>query len=420
LVVEKGHWKLQDVVAEKTKRGQPMTKTKDTTFFENKLLEFITESDPLFAMMQWLTEQLMEIEVSKKANAKKGVHSAERKTYRCGNRLRRFDTRLGTMYLLIPKLREGGYVPFFVTEKKRSEQALIEVIQEAWVNGISTRKIDRLAKSLGIENISASQVSEINKGLDEMVATFRTRRLEAEYPVLWIDALYEKIRDHNQTKNKAIMVVKGINLEGMQQILAVEGFEDETEENYRSLFSSLKARGLEKVWLCVSDAHKGLQNAIRKEFLGSSWQRCKVHFMRNILARVSQKDKLIFASKLKQIWMQPDRESAISYCRGIVQQYEDVFPEAIGILEDGLEDSLQFYSFQEIDSRKISSTNTIERLNKEIRRRSSVVGIFPSTESYIRLLCTYLMEYEEDWQTGRSYIKAESLVKQQALLKTAA
>ena len=408
------------LLSRQTKRGQPMTKTKDTTFFENKLLEFITESDPLFAMMQWLTEQLMEIEVSKKANAKKGVHSSERKTYRCGNRLRRFDTRLGTMYLLIPKLREGGYVPFFVTEKKRSEQALIEVIQEAWVNGISTRKIDRLAKSLGIENISASQVSEINKGLDEMVATFRTRRLEAEYPVLWIDALYEKIRDNNQTKNKAIMVVKGINLEGMQQILAVEGFEDETEENYRSLFSSLKARGLEKVWLCVSDAHKGLQNAIRKEFLGSSWQRCKVHFMRNILARVSQKDKLIFASKLKQIWMQPDRESAISYCRSIVQQYEDVFPEAIGILEDGLEDSLQFYSFQEIDSRKISSTNTIERLNKEIRRRSSVVGIFPSTESYIRLLCTYLMEYEEDWQTGRSYIKAESLVKQQALLKTAA
>jgi transposase-like protein len=420
LVIEKGHWKLQNVVDETNRGKQPMTKTKDSTFFENKLLDFIAEPDPLFAMMQWLTEQLMEIEVSKKANAKKGVHSTERKTYRCGNRLRRFDTRLGTMYLLIPKLREGGYVPFFVSEKKRSEQALIEVIQEAWVNGISTRKIDRLAKSLGIENISASQVSEINKGLDEMVATFRTRRLEAEYPVLWIDALYEKIRDRNKTKNKAIMVVKGINLEGMQQILAVEGFEDETEENYRSLFSSLKARGLEKVWLCVSDAHKGLQNAIRKEFLGSSWQRCKVHFMRNILARISQKDKLIFASKLKQIWMQPDRESAISYCRGIVQQYEEVFPEAIGILEEGLEDSLQFYSFQEIDSRKISSTNTIERLNKEIRRRSSVVGIFPSTDSYIRLLCTYLMEYEEDWQTGRSYIKAESLVKQQALLKTAA
>ena len=213
-----------------------MTKTKDTAFFENKLLDFIAEQDPLYAMMQWLVEQLMEIEVSKKANAPKGIHSSERKTYRCGTRLRRFDTRLGTMYLLIPKLRDGGYVPFFVTEKKRSEQALIEVIQEAWINGISTRKIDRLAKSLGIENISASQVSEISKGLDDMVAEFRTRPLESEYPVIWVDALYEKIRDRNRSRNMAIMVVKGINLQGMPQILAVEAFDDETEENYCDLF----------------------------------------------------------------------------------------------------------------------------------------------------------------------------------------
>lgn len=397
-----------------------MTKTKDSTFFENKLLDFIAEPDPLFSMMQWLTEQLMEVEVSKKANAPKGIHSSERKTYRCGTRLRRFDTRLGTMYLLIPKLRDGGYVPFFVTEKKRSEQALIEVIQEAWVNGISTRKIDRLAKSLGIENISASQVSEISKGLDDMVAEFRTRPLESEYPVIWVDALYEKIRDRNRSRNMAIMVVKGINLQGMPQILAVEAFDDETEENYCALFESLKARGLQKIWLCVSDAHQGLQNAIRKEFLGASWQRCKVHFMRNILAKVSQRDKRIFAGHLKQIWLQPDRKNAIAYARRIGEQYGDLYPEAMNILEDGLEDSLQYYAFPEIDSRKIASTNTIERLNKEIRRRSKVIGIFPSADSYIRLICTYLMEYEEDWQTGRSYIKAESLVKQQALLNTAA
>ena len=397
-----------------------MTKTKDTAFFENKLLDFIAEQDPLYAMMQWLVEQLMEIEVSKKANAPKGIHSSERKTYRCGTRLRRFDTRLGTMYLLIPKLRDGGYVPFFVTEKKRSEQALIEVIQEAWVNGISTRKIDRLAKSLGIENISASQVSEISKGLDDMVAEFRTRPLESEYPVIWVDALYEKIRDRNRSRNMAIMVVKGINLQGMPQILAVEAFDDETEENYCALFESLKARGLQKIWLCVSDAHRGLQNAIRKEFLGASWQRCKVHFMRNILAKVSQKDKRVFAGHLKQIWLQPDRKNAIGYAQQIVEQYGDMYPEAMDILEDGLEDSLQYYAFPEIDSRKIASTNTIERLNKEIRRRSKVIGIFPSVDSYIRLICSYLMEYEEDWQTGRSYIKAESLVKQQALLNTAA
>ena len=408
------------LLPKQTQRGQPMTKTKDSTFFENKLLEFIAEPDPLFSMMQWITEQLMEIEVSKKANAQKGIHSSERKTYRCGTRLRRFDTRLGTMYLLIPKLREGGYIPFFVTEKRRSEQALIEVVQEAWINGISTRKIDRLAKSLGIENISASQVSEISKGLDDMVAEFRTRPLEEEYPVLWIDALYEKIRDQDRCQNKAIMVVKGINLQGMPQILAVEPFNEESEENYISLFASLKDRGLNKVWLCVSDAHRGLQNAIRKEFLGASWQRCKVHFMRNILAKVTHKNKEVFASRLKQIWLQPDRETAIAYCREVIEQYADVVPEAISILEEGLEDSLQFYSFPEIDARKIASTNTLERLNKEIRRRSKVIGVFPSVSSYIRLICSYLIEYEEDWQTGRSYIKAESLAKQQALLNMAA
>jgi transposase-like protein len=408
------------LLPKQTQRGQPMTKTKDSTFFENKLLEFIAEPDPLFSMMQWITEQLMEIEVSKKANAQKGIHSSERKTYRCGTRLRRFDTRLGTMYLLIPKLREGGYIPFFVTEKRRSEQALIEVVQEAWINGISTRKIDRLAKSLGIENISASQVSEISKGLDDMVAEFRTRPLEEEYPVLWIDALYEKIRDQDRCQNKAIMVVKGINLQGMPQILAVEPFNEESEENYISLFASLKDRGLNKVWLCVSDAHRGLQNAIRKEFLGASWQRCKVHFMRNILAKVTHKNKEVFASRLKQIWLQPDRETAIAYCREVIEQYADVVPEAISILEDGLEDSLQFYSFPEIDARKIASTNTLERLNKEIRRRSRVIGVFPSVSSYIRLICSYLIEYEEDWQTGRSYVKAESLAKQQALLNMAA
>jgi putative transposase len=408
------------LLLKQTQRGQPMTKTKDSTFFENKLLDFIAEPDPLFSMMQWITEQLMEIEVSKKANAQKGVHSSERKTYRCGTRLRRFDTRLGTMYLLIPKLREGGYIPFFVTEKRRSEQALIEVVQEAWINGISTRKIDRLAKSLGIENISASQVSEISKGLDDMVAEFRTRPLEEEYPVLWIDALYEKIRDQDRCQNKAIMVVKGINLQGMPQILAVEPFNEESEENYVSLFASLKDRGLKKVWLCVSDAHRGLQNAIRKEFLSASWQRCKVHFMRNILAKVTHKNKEAFACRLKQIWLQPDRETAIAYCREVIEQYADVLPEAISILEDGLEDSLQFYSFPEIDARKIASTNTLERLNKEIRRRSKVIGVFPSVSSYIRLICSYLIEYEEDWQTGRSYIKAESLAKQQALLNMAA
>jgi transposase-like protein len=397
-----------------------MTKTKDTTFFENKLLQFITEEDPLLSMLQWVADKLVEVEVAQKVNSVKGKHTKERTTYRCGTRVRRFDTRLGTLYMVIPKLRKGGYIPFFVTEKKRSEQALIEIIQEAWKNGISTRKIDRVAKSLGIENISASQVSEINKGLDDMVHEFRTRPLEAEYPVLWVDALYEKIRNDSRVQNMAVQVVKGINKEGIPQILAVEPMENESEETYRTLFANLKSRGLKTVWLCVSDAHKGLQAAIRKEFIGASWQRCKVHFMRNVLAHVNQKEKEKFASHLKQIWIEPDREAAIDCANRLATKYGNRFPQAIECLENGLEDSLQFYEFSEIDHRKISSTNSIERLNLEIRRRSRVVGIFPSIGSYVRLITSFLMEYEEDWQSGRSYINQQALAKQRALLKKAA
>jgi len=397
-----------------------MTKTKDITIFENKLLEFITDEDPLLSMLQWVTDKLVEVEVAQKVKAEKGKHTPSRATYRCGTRVRRFDTRMGTLYLVIPKLRKGGYIPFFVTEKKRSEQALIQVVQEAWKNGISTRKIDRLAKSLGIENISASQVSEINKGLDSMVEEFRTRRLEAEYPVIWVDALYEKIRDDGHVSNKAVMVVKGINLHGIPQILAIEAMQNESEATYRELFGKLKERGLEKVWLCVSDAHAGLQVAIRKEFIGASWQRCKVHFMRNILAHVNQKEKEKFAGQLKQIWLEPDRESAIACARRLIAKYENRFPKATECLEAGLEDSLQFYAFPEIDHRKIASSNTLERLNLEIRRRSRVVGIFPSVDSYIRLITSFLIEYEEDWQTGRSYINEITLAKQRELLIKAA
>ena len=397
-----------------------MTKTKDATFLENKLLQFITEDDPLLAILQWVADKLVEVEVAQKVNSLKGKRTGDRTTYRCGTRARRLDTRLGTLCMVIPKLRKGGYIPFLVTEKKRSEQALIEVIQEAWKNGISTRRIDRVAKDLGIQNISASQVNEINKGLDDMVHEFRTRPIESEYPVLWVDALYEKIRNDTRVQNMAVLVVKGINRQGMPQILAVEPMENESEETYRSLFSSLRSRGLKSIRLCVSDAHKGLQAAIRKEFIGASQQRCKVHFMRNILAHVNQKEKERFASHLRQIWLEPDREGAFACAERLSTKYRRRFPQAIECLENGLEDSVQFYGFPEIDHRKISSTNPLERLNVEIRRRSRVVGIFPSIGSYVRVIPSYLIEYEEDWQSGRSYINHEALDRQRVLLKPAA
>jgi putative transposase len=392
----------------------------DTDYYKKLLLDFISEPDPLFSMLQWLTHRMMELESESKAGAPKGKHSTERKTHFSGTRVRRFDTRLGTMYLLVPKLRQGGYIPFFVTERKRSEQALIQVVQEAFINGVSTRKIERLAKSMGIEGLSAGQVSELNKELDEQVRYFRTKPLEKIYPVICVDALYEKIRYDSRVVTMAVLVVAGITLEGTRDILTVEPMLRESEETYRELFEGLKKRGIKDVWLCISDSHQGLKAAIGRCFLGASWQRCKVHFMRNILAHVPHKDKALFAAELKHIWLAPTREAALNTARSLIKKYRDRFPRAVETLEDGLEDSLQYYAFDNFDLRKISSTNTLERMNKEIRRRSRVVGIFPNLEAYTRLVACYLMEYAEDWSTGKTYISKNVIDEYQAkILKTA-
>jgi len=391
-----------------------------TVPFEKMLMKFVLDEDPMQAMLKWLCEKLMEAEVESKLCAEKSERSSERQGYRSGYRVRRFDTRMGTMYLMVPKIRNGGYIPFFVEAKKRSEAALMNVIQEAYVNGVSTRKIDKLTKTLGIESISRGQVSAITKDLNEQVEAFRNRELESTYPVLWVDALYERIRDNQRVKNMAVLVVTGINVEGKRDILAVEPMYEESAATYTKLFDDLKVRGLEKVWLVVSDAHKGLVKAAREAFVGCSWQRCKVHFMRNILAHISGRDKKSFAERLKQIWLQPDYDSAKKYANAFMNDYEAKFPQAISTLDDGLEESLQFFSFREIDARKISSTNLLERLNREIRRRTNVVGIFPSMESYVRLVTSYLIEYSEDWSSGRSYINPKIITEiQLQLAKTA-
>jgi len=386
-----------------------MVYSNSTVSFEKMLMKFMSEADPMLSMLKWLCEQLMEAEVTSKVNAAKSERTPERSGYRSGYRVRRFDTRMGSIYLFVPKLRKGGYIPFFISEKKRSEVALMNVIQEAYINGVSTRKIEKLAKSLGIDSISRSQVSEITKELNDQVAAFRNRPLEKTYPVLWVDALYEKIRYGKHVKNMAVLVVIGVDESGHRDILTIEPMQEESEATYKELFENLKARGLKDAWLVVSDAHKGLMKAIQSSFIGCCWQRCKVHFMRNILAHVPAKGKATFAGKLKQIWLQPDIESAKAYANSLMDQYENLYPSAIEVLELGLEDSLQFYNFERMDFRKISSTNMRERLNREIRRRTNVVGIFPSMDSYIRLVTTYLIEYAEDWSSGRCYIKPETI-----------
>jgi len=380
------------------------------TLFKKALLQFITEPDPFLAMLKWVMTEMMRIETEAKVGAAKGKHSKERTTHFSGGRARRVDTRMGTVYLVVPKVRKGGYVPFFISERRRSEQALIAVVQEAFINGVSTRKIERLAHAMGIENISASQVSEFNKELDSQVADFQGRPLAEEYPFLFIDALYQKVRVEGRVVSVAVMIACGVNPAGSREILAVEPMFDESEDSWRLFFRKLKARGMKRTALCVSDAHAGLQAAVRKEWLGASWQRCKVHFMRNILAKVPHREKARFAAHLKQIWLEPDKKSAKRAAAALIDDYGKRFPDAVRCLEEGLEDSLSFYDFPEVDKKRISSTNGQERLNMEIRRRSRVVGVFPSVASYLRLTICYLIEYSEDWENERSYIREDKVL----------
>jgi putative transposase len=387
-----------------------MAQSKNTTNFEGLLFQFMDSPDPMLSMLEWLCSRMMEAEVSSKIGADKHEQSQERTSHRCGFRPRRLDTRVGTMYLMVPKVRSGGYIPFFVTERKRSEAALIQVIQEAYVQGVSTRKIEKLAKSLGIEGISRSQVSEMTQGLNEQAEEFRNRPLTSNaYPVLWVDALYEKVRYAGRVVSMAILLVCGVSEEGKREVLAIEPMLEESRESYKQLFEKLKERGLTKPSLIVSDAHKGLVAAIGECFPGASWQRCKVHFMRNVLVHVPHKEKERFASLLKSIWMTTDLETAKRRAQELAEEYRGKCPKAVETLEEGLEDALTFLAFPKLDARKVSSNNMLERLNKEIRRRTRVVGIFPNPDSYLRLVTVYLMEYSEEWSVTRGYLSEDSL-----------
>lgn len=352
-----------------------MAQKQSNTNLSALLFSFMNQPDPMLSMLQWLCEQMMETEISLKLNADKSERSDGRSGCRSGYRPRRLDTRLGTIYLMVPKVRQGGYIPFFVNAYKRSEAALVAVVQEAYVNGVSTRKIERLAKQLGVEGISRSQVSEMTKGLNEQVDEFRNRELSFHrYPVLWTDALYEDVRIDRHVVSEAIIVVCGVDEHGKRDVLTVEPMAEESLESYKSVFNSLKDRGLQTPKLIISDANKGLVSAVKQCFPGASWQRCKVHFMRNILAHMPQTQKKSFASELKSIWLAPDEKVARERANALMDKYESRYSQAIKCLEEGLEDSLVFYSYPELDKRKISSINMIERLNREIRRRTSVVG----------------------------------------------
>ncbi len=367
--------------------------------------------DPLREMFEWLTDELMQMEMAEKIGADKYERSAERKGLRAGKRSksRRWDTRLGSLALWIPKPRSGGYVPSFLERGKRSEKALCSVVMEAFVQGVSTRKMEKVVQAFGIKDISAGQVSRFCEELDEKVRKFLSRRLGGRYPYIWVDALYEKVREDSAVTNHAVVVAIGVNELGHREILGLMIMPTEDLESWKTFLRSLVERGLTGVKLIISDKHLGIREAVRQIFNnGALWQRCKVHTMRNILCRVSKSAKQEVANALKTIFAQASKKKAEAEAYRVMDEFEARFPEAMKTLENSLAEVLTFYQFPQEHWKKISSTNPLERLNRETRRRTRVVGVFPTVNSCQRLVGMVLLEQHEDWIT-QTYMDPEKL-----------
>lgn len=367
--------------------------------------------DQLREMVRFMAESLMGAEADALCGAGYGERSPERVNRRNGYRVRRWDTRAGTIQLSIPKLRQGTYYPDWLLEpRRRSERALIGVVAECYVKGVSTRKVERVAQELGLEGISKSQVSELAKSLDEQVAAFRTRPLEAEaYPYVWLDALYVKSREDGRIANVAVIVATATNDQGHREVLGVDIVTAEDEASWAAFLRGLVARGLKGVRLVTSDAHEGLKSAVGKVLHGASWQRCRTHFMRNLLCRVPKSAQRVVATAVRGIFEQPDADQVWAMYAKVVERLEERFGEAANLLDQAGSDILAFTAFPVAHWRRIWSNNPLERLNKELRRRSDVVGIFPNRAAVIRLLGAVLAEQHDEWVVARRYLTIGSL-----------
>jgi putative transposase len=366
-------------------------------------------SDWLREAVRRLVQELMEAEVSGQIGAGRYERTEERTTQRNGYRSRPWDTRLGSMDLAIPKLRQGSYFPSFLEPRRRAEQALVSVVAEASVQGVSTRKVEALVQSLGIDGLSKSEVSRLCASLDAQVAAFRERRLDAEYPYLWLDARYEHVREDGRVQSMAVIVAYGVRADGVRDVLGLDVGASEDLPLWRAFLQDLVARGVRGVRLVVSDAHPGLKQAIAEVFVGASWQRCRVHFLRNVLAQVPKSAQAMVAATVRTIFQQPDRQAAQAQLRQVVGLLADRFPRVVRLLEDAEEELFTFYDFPLAHRRQVYSTNPLERLNKELKRRSAVVGIFPNRAAVLRLLGAVLAEQSDEWRVGRRYFSETSM-----------
>jgi putative transposase len=371
------------------------------------------EPDLLREMVKSFAEALMGAEADAVCGAAFGERSSERVNRRNGYRERRFDTRAGTIDLALPKLRSGSYFPDWLLERRRrAERAMVAVVAECYVKGVSTRRVDGLVKTLGIEGISRSQVSEMAKSLDEEVAAFRSRPLDAgPYPYLWLDALAVRVREGGRIVRCACVVATGVNADGFREILGCDTFTSEDEAAWRVFLAGLVERGLAGVRLVVSDDHRGLTNAIDALLPGASWQRCRTHFMRNLLTRVPRSAQPFVATMVRTVFAQPSAAEVAAQLGRVTEQLEEGFPAVAELLERAAPDVTAFAAYPTEHWRQIWSNNPQERLNRKIRRRTDVVGIFPDRGAVIRLVDMVLAEQHDEWAVGRRYMSAGSLAK---------
>ena len=375
------------------------------------LLNSTKDVDALREMAQWVVMELMEAEVSEQIGAGYFERTDSRTNQRNGTRSRSFSTRLGDLELEIPRLRKGTYYPEWLLERRATvERALAAVVMEAYASGVSTRKVDRLVKELGLDGMDKSAVSRINKGLDERVAAFRERPLEGCYPYVWLDATFPKVREDGQVQSTALVVAMAVCADGHREIIGVSLGAAETETFWTEFLRGLVDRGLEGVQLVISDSHRGLRNAIDTVFTGTAWQRCRVHFMRNMLTRVPVSAQDEVADQLRTIFAQPTLQDARSQAaRVIAELNKKRHNKAAELLRDAMHDILAHMHFPRTHWQRLRSTNPLERLNREIKRRFNVVGIFPNRDAVIRLGGAILLEQHEEWITGRRYFSERSM-----------